>query len=108
MAIGDQRQQWQIWSDAGAIGDSCYCLQRLCRQLEPLLLEGFRAQPPSAEVARDEWADSLARSTTILRDTGVQTSNSFDALRVTSSLSGSCGNLGTEMPPLRKPNRRPP
>ena len=61
-----------------------------------MLSECLRTQSSSAEVARDRGTDSLARNTPIRRDTGVKTGDPFDALRVASDLSGTCGNLGAE------------
>lgn len=53
----------EIRGDAGGVAGTRNRFSHLCRKLEPVLLEGLRAQAPSTEVARHQRAESLARST---------------------------------------------
>ena len=96
VTIGDQPQQRQIGGDASGIGGPCYRFQRLRWKLEPLLLEGLRPQPPGTEIARDHGPNSIARCAPLRRDTGVQSSDFFDALRIAPGSSGSCIYLRNE------------
>jgi len=96
VVIGDQWQQRLIGGDASGIGGPCYRFQRLRWKLEPLLLEGLRPQPPGTEIARDHGPNSIARCAPLWRDTGVQSGDFFDALRIAPDLRGTCGNLGSE------------
>jgi hypothetical protein len=96
VAIGDQRQQRQVRGDTSTIRDSRYCLERLCRKLETLLLNCLRPQPPGTELARDQGTHSLARCAPLWRDAGVQPSDFLDGPRIAPDLSGAYGNLRSE------------
>ena len=86
VAVGNQRQQPQIWRHSSGVRRACYARDGLCGKRQPLRRGGPRPQPSRAEISSDGRTNRVAFHPPIRGDASVEAGSDPDRLRIATRL----------------------